>query len=176
MTLHFTVIGVPQQMGSKRAFVPKGWTRPIITDTNRSLKSWQQLVAAAAQAAILERPANERGLLTDGVRLTVAFYLPRPKSLPARVTAHTKAPDLDKFVRGVQDALTQVVFRDDSQVVDLVAMKRYAATDAAPHAEVWVEPAAGVAALARNQRVFGGQPSLFTRGLGTPPSEAPCLD
>lgn len=156
MTLEFRIIGVAQQMGSKRAFVPKGWSRPIITDSNRNLKSWQQLVAEGASHAIQQLPKTERSLLEDGVRLTVAFYLPRPKSLPRRVTAHTKAPDLDKYVRGIQDALTRVVFRDDSQVVDLVAMKRYAAPGESPYVEVRVEPTAGTVALAREQPLFAG--------------------
>ena len=160
MNLHFTVIGVAQQMGSKRAFVPKGSTRPIITDSNRNLKAWQQLVAESAQIALLALPASERVLLDDGVRLTVAFYLPRPKSLAAKVTAHTKTPDLDKFIRAVQDALSQVVYHDDKQIVDIVAMKRYAPPGSTPRAEIWLEPSSGVAALARNQRFFE-QPSLL---------------
>lgn len=154
MTLAFRVYGVAQGMGSKRAFVPKGWTRPIITDSNRNLKSWQQLVTESAAEAILALPPAERTLLLEGVRLTVAFYLPRPKTLPKRVTAHTKAPDLDKLVRGLSDALTRVVFRDDAQICDLIAMKRYAAAGAIPHVEIRVEPSAGVVPLATDQPLF----------------------
>ena len=52
------------------------------------------------------------------------FYLPRPasasktKKLPA-----SKRPDLDKLARAVLDALTDVIFEDDSQVVSLGAFK-----------------------------------------------------
>lgn len=144
MVLTFTVYGIAQQMGSKRAFVPKGWTRPIITDSNRNLKTWQTLVAEVAQCAIRDLPPQERRLLLDGVRLTVAFYFPRPKSLGKRVTVHLKAPDLDKAVRALGDALSQIVFRDDVQVVDLIAMKRYAPAGEVPRVEVRVEPSAGV--------------------------------
>jgi Holliday junction resolvase RusA-like endonuclease len=154
MTLEFTVHGVAQQMGSKRAFVPKGWTRPIITDSNRNLKTWQTLVAECASHAIQQLPASQRELLVDGVRLTVAFYLPRPKSLPKRVTAHTKAPDLDKLIRSLNDALSRVAFQDDAQVVDLVAMKRYTAAGGVPRVEVRVEPSAGVVPLAVDQPLF----------------------
>jgi Holliday junction resolvase RusA-like endonuclease len=152
--LDFRVYGVAQQMGSKRAFVPKGWTRPVITDSNKNLKSWQQLVSDAANRALHELPATERTLLLEGVRLTIAFYLPRPASLPKRVTAHTKAPDVDKCVRGLADALTGVVFRDDAQIVDLVAMKRYAPPGAIPYVDVRVEPSAGVVPLATDQPLF----------------------
>jgi Holliday junction resolvase RusA-like endonuclease len=154
MTLEFRVIGVAQQMGSKRAFVPRGWTRPVITDTNRNLKSWQTLVAEQASYAIQRLPASERTLLLGPVRLTVAFYFPRPKSLPRRVLAHTKAPDLDKAVRGASDALSRIVFHDDAQIVDLIAMKRYALPGESPHAVIRVEPADGVVPLAHDQPLF----------------------
>ena len=38
MRLTLQVIGVAQPMGSKRAFIPKGWSRPVVTDSNRGLK------------------------------------------------------------------------------------------------------------------------------------------
>jgi len=154
VTLEFRVIGVAQQMGSKRAFVPRGWTRPIITDTNRNLKSWQTLVAEGASHAIQQLPASERTLLMEGVRLTVAFYLPRPKSLPRRVTAHTKAPDVDKLARSLGDALTRIVYQDDAQIVDLIAMKRYAPLGQSPYVDVRVESTAGVVPLAHDHPLF----------------------
>src|SRR5438046_2348596 len=111
--LRFRVIGIAQSMGSKRAFIPKGWTRPIITDSNRSLKTWQALVAEAAGHAITD---GEGWQLLDGpVRLSIAFYLPRPKGLPKKYVAHTKAPDCSKLVRSTEDALSGIVYRDDAQ-------------------------------------------------------------
>lgn len=154
MTLCFTVFGVAQPMGSKRAFIPKGWARPVVTDSNRSLKSWQQLVMDATAQAILALPPTERRLLQDGVRLTVVFYLPRPKSAPKRITAHTTAPDLDKLVRALGDALTGVVYRDDAQIVDLVALKRYAALGAVPSVEIRVEPSTTVVPFAAMAPLF----------------------
>ena len=138
----FTVYGIAQSMGSKRAFVPKGWRRPIITDSNRNLKGWQSLVADAASRAIQERPDWQ--ILDGGVRLTLAFYLPRPKSLAKHVTAHTKAPDCSKLVRSTEDAMSGIVFRDDSQVIELVAGKYYTGTNDSPHVNVKVEPTSGL--------------------------------
>jgi hypothetical protein len=46
------------------------------------------------------------------------------------------------------------VFQDDSQIVDLIAMKRYAAPGESPHALIRVEPAAGVVPLAHDQPLF----------------------
>ena len=140
--LVFTVYGEAQPQGSARAFTPKGWSRPIITSDNADLKSWRQLVAEHASGAVAKLPPAERSLLLEGVRLTIAFYLPRPKSLPKRVTAHTKKPDIDKLVRACCDALTAICFRDDSQVCELVTAKHYASEGVPPHVDIRVEATA----------------------------------
>lgn len=137
MSLTFTVHGVAQPKGSARAFVPKGWTRAVVTSANPKNKGWQQLVSEAASRAL---DAEAWPLAAGPVRLMVAFYLPRPKSLPKRVTAHLKKPDLDKLTRSVKDALTKVVWNDDSQVVQLKATKAYAADGESPRAVIVVTP------------------------------------
>ncbi len=137
--LSFVVWGVAQPKGSARAFVPKGWTRAVVTSDNPKNKGWQQLVAEAAGRAKDQAGA---ALMAGPVRLTVAFYLPRPKSLAKKVQHHTKKPDLDKLIRSVKDGLTRVVWADDSQVVDVQAVKRYADVGISPHAVVSVDPAA----------------------------------
>lgn len=152
-SLTFTVWGVAQPKGSMKAFMPKGWTRPILTSTNRNVKGWQQLVAEACGRA---RDENGAELLEGPVRLLVAFYMPRPKSLAKRVVHHTKKPDLDKLVRSVADSLTATVFRDDSQVCELVAVKHYAADQQPPRVDICVEPTAGTVPLAREQPLFAG--------------------
>lgn len=134
MRVAFTVYGVAQPKGSARAFVPKGWKRPIVTSDNPKNKGWQQLVAEAASQSL-----HGSGVLLDGpVRLSVMFFLPRPKSLKKSVTAHLKKPDLDKLVRSCKDALTKVIWRDDSQVVVIEAHKRYAGVSESPRAVVTV--------------------------------------
>ena len=138
MSLTFTVYGVAQPKGSARAFVPKGWTRAVVTSANPKNKGWQQTVAEGASLALTSTPGF--GTLAGPVRLMVAFYLPRPKSLPKRVTQHLKKPDLDKLTRSVKDALTKVVWSDDAQVVQLKATKAYAADGESPRAVIVVTP------------------------------------
>lgn len=160
--LHLIVLGVAQTKGSTRAFIPKGWKRPIITNDNPKNKSWQQLIAEGASRAIQALPAAERGPLLAGVRLTIAFYLPTPKKYQtakyqrpgAVLPPHTTKPDASKLLRSVEDALTKVAFHDDAQVVELVVMKRYTPWNQTPRAEVWVEATAGVVALPRAQPLF----------------------
>ena len=40
--------------------------------------------------------------------------------------APTARPDLDNYIKAALDAINAIVVADDSQVVDLVAIKRYA--------------------------------------------------
>ena len=133
--VRFKVIGAAQPKGSVRAFVPKGWTRPVLTSTNPKVKGWQQLVAEQAQGVAAD------GLFTGPVALGVTFQLPRPQSLPKRVQHHTKKPDLDKLLRALKDALKGVLYQDDAQVVLVHAGKVYAAVGAAPCAIVTVADA-----------------------------------
>lgn len=128
VVLRFDVDGVAQPKGSARAFVPKGWTRAVVTTANPQLKAWTQLIRTQLQG-VLVRPgvASTVALLWDApVRVTLDFHLPRPKSLPRRITRHTRKPDLDKLARGAIDALTGLVIRDDAHVVELFTRKVYA--------------------------------------------------
>jgi Holliday junction resolvase RusA-like endonuclease len=147
--LAFTVYGVPLSKGSVHARIvhtASGRQIPIVTDSNRSLRSWEQLIKSAASQAIDATPAADRRLLTLGVRLTIAFYLPRPKKYDApkyrgAFIPHGTTPDLDKLVRAVLDALTATVYHDDKQVTELVAAKYYTAPDAAARVDIRAEDA-----------------------------------
>jgi crossover junction endodeoxyribonuclease RusA len=122
----FTVTGHPEPQGSTRAFMPKGARFPVVTSDNPSLKQWRHLVAYTAQQHTAGGP------LYGGVHVTLAFTLQRPKSLPKSTRQHLKKPDIDKLARAILDALTGILFPDDSEVVRLEVTKRYAALDAAP--------------------------------------------
>jgi crossover junction endodeoxyribonuclease RusA len=143
--LAFTVYGVAKPKGNMKPFQGSGMKFPIVTESNRNVKSWQQLVAEGANHALQQVPVDQRRLFDGPVRLTVAFYLPRPKSLPKRrAVAHLTAPDLDKLTRCIGDALSQVVYGDDAQVVEAVVAKCYAGLGEAPRVDVRVEATAGV--------------------------------
>ena len=143
MTLAFTVYGVAMTKGNHRAVTPKGMKFPVITESNRNVASWQQLVAEGASRAIAERPEAERVLLTAGVRLTIAYYLPRPKKFSKRgvFVHHVTKPDLDRLERAILDALTAVAYEDDKQVTEIISGKYYAAVGAPARVDIAVEPA-----------------------------------
>jgi Holliday junction resolvase RusA-like endonuclease len=71
--------------------------------------------------------ANGAVLYPVGVPLdvTMVFHCARPKSLPKKVTHHTKKPDTDQFVKLTLDACNAILFSDDSQVTTLRARKVY---------------------------------------------------
>lgn len=143
-TLRFTVPGVSQTKGSTKAFIPKGWTRAIITNDNPKAKAWAQLIAEAAAAALVETKLQPFDV--GAVILDVWFYLPRPQKFLAKKYAgidvpHTTRPDADKLLRCVKDALSQVVWRDDSMVVDAYAHKRFCAVGEFPRADITVRGA-----------------------------------
>ncbi len=118
--ISFQVYGLPIPQGSTRAWVKNG--KPIITSTAKGLSSWRRLVADVAQRFA---PTS---LWEGPVEIDLHFGLPKPKSAPKkRRIWPDKRPDLDKLTRAVLDALTYVVFSDDSQVVSITATKDYGA-------------------------------------------------
>jgi Holliday junction resolvase RusA-like endonuclease len=150
--LEFTVSGVPEPQGSSKSFGfhlkdqggrpiygrnNEPMIRTITTSDNPNLKAWRQLVADAAQRAIAATPGFV--LFQGAVALDLTFELPRPKSLPKRVEAHTKKPDASKLLRSTEDALTGVLWRDDAQLVEIRIRKRYADPSAPACAHIAVE-------------------------------------
>jgi crossover junction endodeoxyribonuclease RusA len=132
MSLVFRVFGIAQPQGSARAFMPKGARFPVVTSDNPHVKSWRHLVAAEASRAL-----KGRGVLIEGsVGVSASFFLPRPKALGTKTRPHLTRPDVDKLARSCLDALTGVVFRDDSQVVQLSVSKHYAGVGESPRAEI----------------------------------------
>jgi crossover junction endodeoxyribonuclease RusA len=155
MTLAFTVYGLARTKGNHRAIHVKGMQFPIVTESNRNVASWQQLVAEGASRAIGAAPAEARGLLTGGVRVTMAFYFSRPRKYRKRgvFVHHTVKPDLDRLERAILDALTAIAYHDDKQVTEIVTGKYYAGVDEPARVEIRAEPAppgrTGVPAITR---------------------------
>ena len=123
MTITFTVRGKPEPQGSTKAFYIKKIKRVVTTSSNRNLKGWRQRIAEEAQKVAPD------ALILGPVEVVINFQMPKPLRLPKkRVSYHTKKPDLDKLVRSVGDGITNVIIRDDSQIIALVARKTYSDT------------------------------------------------
>ena len=112
-----------------------------VSDENAKLKKFQGAVAAAVTREWRKVTTPELLAQLDeskvGFVLLMDFYLPRPQGhygtgrnahlvkddAPARPVTY---PDEDKLLRGAQDGMASVVWRNDSQVVCAVAQKWYA--------------------------------------------------
>lgn len=122
----FTVVGKPQPAGSKRAFIIAG--RATVTDANAKSRPWKTQVSQVAAQ-------NYTGPLLRGpLKATFVFYAPRPKGhfgakglnkKGREARFPTSKPDALKLARGVEDALTGVIYGDDSQIVQEVLQKEY---------------------------------------------------
>lgn len=114
--LDLFVPGQPAPQGSKR-HVGNG----IMIESSKAVAPWRTTVAWHASQAY-------SGPVLDGpLTVAIEFVMRRPASAPKRSTPPaTKRPDLDKLTRAVLDALSGVVWRDDSLIVDLHPSKRLA--------------------------------------------------
>ena len=132
MSFKLTVYGVPQPAGSKRAFLPKGSQRPVVTDANPAARDWKNTIAREALAAM-----NGSGLMDGPLFAQFTFFLSRPKSHygTGRNAGQLKPtflhmlpigrPDTTKLIRGAEDALLKIVYFDDSQIVKQMGNKVY---------------------------------------------------
>lgn len=126
----FEVLGNPVTQGSGKAITDRAGNARYIPDHRGPLTVWRSSIAHAAQLAA-DGAFAERSV---PVWVSVMFRLQRPKSAPKRVIRPTTKPDVDKMARAGLDALTGVLFADDSQVVSLHVQKEYAGTAQAPGA------------------------------------------
>lgn len=129
--MKFFVPGKPAPQGSKR-HVGRG----IMIESSKRVAPWRQAVATVAES-------HADGLLDGPVGVRVQFILPRPKTAPARsvVSAARRIGDLDKLCRSTLDALSDVIYRDDAQVIDIRASKRVALPGETPGAHIVITTA-----------------------------------
>ena len=109
--IKFEVEGSPVTQGSMKVI-----NGHVLHSRGEALILWRTMVAMAARTA-------GAFPVTEPVEMTIQFRLARPKSVK-RNFPHV-APDLDKLIRAVLDALTGVAYLDDGQVVSIVATKVY---------------------------------------------------
>lgn len=106
--------------------MPNGATLPAGTPESRKrMGQWVQDIRHEAKDAMDGRPP-----FVGPIRLSVEFRLPVPMSSIRKYQwgwlCHTKKPDVDKLFRMMSDALTSIVWKDDSQVCFSAINKVYA--------------------------------------------------
>lgn len=117
----FTVYGEPVAQGRPRFNRRSG----NVYDPKKS-KSFKDRVY---QEALKYKPGTP---LTEAISLQVKVFRSMPKMSKKRtqealdgIRRPITKPDADNYVKGVKDALSKVIWKDDSQVVDLHVSKFY---------------------------------------------------
>lgn len=113
--IKFSVDGVPVPQGSMKHI---GQGR-MIHARSKELALWRASIALAADRA-------ECKIHSGPIKVKAVFRLKRPKTVKRLFPI--VAPDLDKLIRGLLDALTNVAYEDDAQVIDIIAEKVYSDT------------------------------------------------
>lgn len=114
MTVRINVIGDPVPQGNHR--INAAGNRIYDTAGSR-LTMWREQIAWTARY-------RYRGAPLEGpIILSLHFTIRRPQR-PRHERPVTR-PDLSKLTRAVEDALTGVLWHDDSQIVALIANKNY---------------------------------------------------
>ena len=129
----FVALGVPGPSGSKRALRHRYTGKIVLIDSGgKRTKAWRFSVTAAARAAMKDIEVK------PPYYLAIEFRMPRPKShfnkagelLPGAPWVPVVKPDLTKLLRSTEDALTGIVWQDDSLVVETFVSKTYALSSA----------------------------------------------
>jgi len=140
---NFTVYGVPQPGGSKKAFFNKKLNRNILVDDCKQNKPWRDSV----RAAFIDKYPNATPLFGP-IRMEITFFMPRPKGhygtgknagtlKPRAALYHTVKPDATKLVRSTEDALTGYAWVDDAMIALQIVSKLYHMN---PHALIRILP------------------------------------
>jgi Holliday junction resolvase RusA-like endonuclease len=131
--VRFTIPGIPKGKARPRFRIvtPKGRKGFVSTYTPAETRNEEGVVRQFAQIAMAGRPPLEGPL-----EFHMAAYLPVPSSWSGKKRERAladqiypvSAPDADNIAKLVLDAIPEIVFRNDSQVVTAVLHKRFSAT------------------------------------------------
>lgn len=118
---------------------PKFTKRGFAYTPNKT-RTFESVVEMSARHAM-----KGKKLLSGALILTLAFYLPIPKSWSKAKQEQavngevkpTVRPDLDNYVKAIMDSMNRAVYADDCQITDFgPTKKRYSRQ---PHIEITVE-------------------------------------
>lgn len=137
--LSLTIPGRAAPQGSKRAMRHPSTGNIIMLESSKRARPWRLTVQSAAVDALPDGWTPLRGV---GLHVFITYTFARPKShygtgrnagarKPSAAVDHVQRPDLDKLDRCTLDALTGVVWHDDSQVVMIRSSKHWGVRDLA---------------------------------------------
>ena len=140
-TAYFVVDGVPQGKGRARTFYnPKRGKMQSMTPEKTVLYENLVKISFAQQADKDARWFNKEPL---SMNITAFYPIPASTSKKNRQLMccgkihPTKKPDIDNVAKAICDALNEVAYGDDTQIVKLIVTKAY--TQEQPRVQVLIE-------------------------------------
>ncbi|OPX04938.1 RusA family crossover junction endodeoxyribonuclease [Geobacillus sp. LEMMY01] len=129
------VYGEPVAQGRPRATTVNGRVRMYDPKKSRDFKHYLKLAASK------HRPEQ---LIEGPISLEVKVYKPILKSFSKKKKAAAEAgqlrpiskPDVSNYLKLIEDALTGVIWKDDSQIIDCSISKYYSET---PRTEIQIK-------------------------------------
>lgn len=124
MKVKFTVLGEPQSKGRPRFARMGNYVRSYTPDET---VQYETLVRLSYQQAGLEK-------LSGAIRAEIIAFFPIPKSVSkkkheqmasGKIRPITVRKDTDNICKAILDALNNIAYDDDRQVVELLAYKFY---------------------------------------------------
>ena len=129
--IHFKIEGRPEPQGRPRAVRMGAGVR--MYDPPKS-KAYKQMVAAKVRSYM---KINGIQMITEPIAVHLNFYFTPPKSYSKKKLKlveegklhYTKLPDADNLAKSVLDSCNKILFKDDSQIVELNITKQYGKED-----------------------------------------------
>jgi len=115
---------------------PIAKARPRFCRVGKGVKTYDVQTTESGKWMLLAKEQIHDTPSEEPISLICYFYMPRPlshygtgknrnKLKPASPINHITKPDLDNLVKFVKDCLNGIAWRDDSQVIELSAIKMY---------------------------------------------------
>ena len=126
MSIQIVVEGTPVAKGRPRFSIIAGHVNAY---TDKKTRDYEARISQAARIAMIGFQTGFEGALA--VKIMVTLIPPVSWSKKKRLAAVTDAirpvtrPDVDNYAKAAIDACNKIVFRDDSQITDLIITKRY---------------------------------------------------
>jgi len=87
------------------------------TYTPRKTKDFETILKEMA------RQQYKSGPMKDAISVLIVFTIKKPKTVKRDYP--TVKPDVDNYIKSTLDALNGIAFIDDSQVIEIIASKKY---------------------------------------------------
>lgn len=122
--IEFTIFGDPVAQGRPKFSTAGGFVRAYDPKKSKDYKDYVKLAAA-------EKAPDQ--LLEGALAIVIKVFRPMPKAFSQKKIAAAEyglirpitKPDADNYLKGIKDALKNIMWKDDSQIVDAHVTKWY---------------------------------------------------